>query len=200
MLHTRSHQNCSFQKTKMNNSLLANQSNSSESKFNMDLALEISEYGITVVSAIGIVLQTATIIFFSSSWFEHKFYDFLQCRSICNLIVCLFGIFHRPVFCLNCTTDYSRLIFDVYLIDMPIRVAFLASAISDNLLILNRLATIYEWRRSVFNRLSKKVNVVYIYISFLIIDCYICIFLRRTFLFALPFRWHCLCLFTSQSI
>lgn len=142
----------------MNASYLANQSNSSRFERYLDLATEITNYGIPVVSAIGTLLQLTTITIFSSSWFEHKFYDFLTCRSICNLIVCLIGIFNKQVPGEYQKTEYLPLLVKIYLLHIPMRIAYLASAISDNLLILNRLATLYAWKTSIFNRLSKKVR------------------------------------------
>ena len=142
----------------MNNSFSINQSNSSQLGVFLNLATEITNYGIPIVSLIGFAFQILTIIVFSNPWFEHCFYNFLQCRSICNLVVCLTGIFNQPFPCQNCHTDYLRLNFDWYLVCLQ-RMAIAASALSDVLLILNRLVTLYELKASIFNRLSKKVSV-----------------------------------------
>ena len=142
----------------MNCSLSTNHSNSSQLEVVLDLAREIANYGIPAVSVIGTLFQIATIIVFTNTWFQHCVYDFLQCRSVCNLVVCLVGIFNQQLPLQYCHTDYSRLSFDWCVLLLQ-RSAYIASVISDNLLILNRLATLHEWKASVFNRLSKKVSI-----------------------------------------
>lgn len=132
-------------------------SNSSQILQYLNLAVEITNYSNSVLSAVGTLFNLITIIILSRPTFEHTFYDFLQCRSICNLVVCLFGIFFQELPCRMCPSNYRRLFCDYYVILTQMRAAFLASSISDILLVLNRFVTLHAWSGSIFNRLSKKV-------------------------------------------
>lgn len=134
-------------------------SNRSELTLDLRLVQEIIDRGIPVVSATGFLVQLTTIVIFTRPCFEPVFYDFLQSRSICNLFVCLIGMFNQRLPCQNRRTDYMRLKFDLYVVHFPLRAALLESAISDNLLILSRLVILYEWKDSLFDRLSKKINI-----------------------------------------
>lgn len=118
-------------------------SNSSQIVQYLNLAVEITNYSNSVLSAIGTLLNLITIIILSRPTFDHTFYDFLQCRTICNLVVCLFGIFFQELPCRNCHSNYRRLLFDYYVILIQMRAAVLASSISDILLISNRFVTLH---------------------------------------------------------
>lgn len=126
------------------------------------IAMDIFKYIIRSVAAVGILLNLLTVILLFSKKFEHKFYDFLQCRCVCNLIVSLFTVYTSPLQCRGCEDDYTSLFINIFVIQWPTRSAYLASAVSDNLLVLNRLVNLYQSRDSVFNTLSKKVNVLFI--------------------------------------
>ena len=54
--------------------------------------------------------------------------------------------------------DYYGLFYEWLVVNLPKRIAFFASAISDILLILNRYVTLYDKKKSVFYRLSKSVR------------------------------------------
>lgn len=120
----------------------------------------VIEYGIHGVSIIGTLFNIITIIVLTTRFFDHKFYNFLRCRCICNLGVCLFGIFFEGLPKSEVAVEYLTLYNQWFLVFFPMRVFFLASAISDNLIILNRLATLYEKNNSIFFTLSKKVSQI----------------------------------------
>lgn len=119
----------------------------------------VTQYGIHGVSGIGSLINIATIMVLTNRKFMHNFYDFLRCRCACNLVVCLCGIFFHEIPDLDThTEEYLSLIFIWFAFFIPMRIALLASFISDNLLIVNRLATLYDRSISVFYKLSKKVG------------------------------------------
>ncbi len=136
-----------------------NQTNSSE----LDLLLnQMSHFSYnftgSILSIFGAIFNTFSLLILLSSSLKHSFYDFLQCRCICNLIVSVIGIFYHIFGGWKlCGTDYATVFVQFYLLLLPIRIAFFASVISDNLLILNRLANLYEMKRSTFLKLSKTV-------------------------------------------
>lgn len=120
----------------------------------------IVEYGIHGVSVFGSLFNIVTIIVLATNFFDHKFYNFLRCRCICNLAVCLIGIFLDELPKTNETVEYFSLFYQLFAITLPLRVFFIASAISDNLIILNRLATLYEKNSSIFFTLSKRASTI----------------------------------------
>lgn len=120
----------------------------------------IIKYGLPAVSGTGILFNTATIFVLSNrKKFKNNFYDFLICRCFCNLVVCCFGVFYEKTLnCSTCEYDYTHLFLNWYVLHFPIRVAFMASIISDNLIVLNRLANLYNYTTSLFFKLSKRVS------------------------------------------
>lgn len=125
----------------------------------------IIDYGIHGVSMIGTILNLLTIILLNSHKFKHKFYNFLWCRCVCNLLVCVVGIFTQSSPCEFCLYDYLDLYFLMYGVLFSTRIALFASAISDNLLILNRLYNLYPDMNEAFDSLPKLVKVIHFNIS-----------------------------------
>jgi hypothetical protein len=145
-------------KQKKMNQSLAIQKNESETALLLTRAKDIvMEYGVNGVSVIGTLFNLATIIVLTNRKFEHNFYDFLRCRCVCNFFVCLLGIFLKILPVQQETVEYFPLVFNLLAINTLMRAAFIASVISDNLLILNRLTTLHKKRDSLFYSLSKKV-------------------------------------------
>lgn len=118
----------------------------------------INDYANCIVSIVGTVLNLFTLLLLTNNAFKHKFYDFLRCRCFCNLIVCAFGIVYVDVFCRGCPVNYARLLLYSNLVHIPLRMAFLASAISDVLLIINRLSMLFNRKESGICKLSKKAG------------------------------------------
>lgn len=118
----------------------------------------VIQYGINGVSVIGALFNFATLIVLATNYFDHRFYNFLRCRCICNLAVCSVGIFYYDLTNINVTVEYLPLYYQWLVIRLPMRLFFSASIVSDNLIILNRLAVLYKKHDSIFYTLSKKVN------------------------------------------
>ena len=123
------------------------------------------DYGVRGISAAGVLFNLLTIIVLNKkNIFKHSFYEFLRCRCICNLLVCLVGIyFQRPdKFCENCVANYIEICINWLAITIPCRIAFFAAVISDILIISNRLSTISsnDQNKGFFNKLPKKVNLL----------------------------------------
>lgn len=124
------------------------------------ISLDSTVYCLRVIAAFGVLFNLATILLLFNKRFKHKFYDFLQCRCACNLIVCLLATISclGLLPCIGCEDDYASLVILTFVWAFPGRMALMASAISDNLLILNRLVTLYQWKNSIFKKFSKKVS------------------------------------------
>lgn len=133
--------------------------NDSERAFFLSKASDfVVNYGINGVSLVGIFFNIVTITVLATRFFEHKFYNFLQCRCICNLAVCLTGVFFKELANRGEEVEYLPLFLNWFVINIPMRIFFLASVISDNLIILNRLTNLYNKKESIFYGLSKKVS------------------------------------------
>lgn len=143
----------------MNNSNRPPATNESETALHyIKVSDLIFEFGINGVSSVGSVVNIITILLLTNKKFDHKFYNFLRCRCICNLAVCLVGIFIKTMPKKDMVVEYLPLFYQWFVINLPARVFFYASSLSDNLLILNRLANLDKKRDSIFFSLSKKVS------------------------------------------
>lgn len=147
----------------MNNPNLTVKTNVSETALKYIKVADHLERGVHVVSGIGTLFNIVTILLLTNRNFNLKFYDFLRCRSICNLAVCLVGIFLSEIPLEHEILNYWSLVSTWFVINVPMRIAFIASAISDNLIILSRLLNLYNKKNSVFYTLSKKVSYSFLY-------------------------------------
>ncbi len=116
----------------------------------------VINYVIRGISGIGIFFNIFSLTVVLHKSLKHNFYDFLRCRCICNLIVCILTIFYGRLVLENCPVNYQWLYF-AWFINVQIRLVLLASSISDILLIINRYVTIYDMKKSVFYKISRKV-------------------------------------------
>lgn len=145
----------------MNSFNVTNITSESELKVYFDQAREIIiDYGIHVVSIMGILLNPLTMLIMASQEFKNKYYNFLRCRCVCNFLVCAVGIFTQSTPCERCHYDYWNLYFLMYAVQFTTRIVLLASAVSDNLLILNRFYNLFPNEKMAFDSLSKKVNIM----------------------------------------
>lgn len=116
----------------------------------------VINYGIRGISALGIILNVLSLILIMRRQLTHNFYDFLRCRCICNLVVCIVGLgYTRAVFS-ECLENYRLIVFQ-WTGNTLFRTALLASSFSDNLVIINRYVILCNKKRSILNKMSKKV-------------------------------------------
>jgi hypothetical protein len=140
----------------INSSLI--QTNGSSLTNNLNKAAAI--VGIRVISGIGIVFNIITLIVLFNKKYKHKFYDFLRCRCISYLVVCIYGVLFKNFTETNEVDDYLYILVDWFVIFLPIRITFLASAITDILLVLNRFVNLCDRKTIIFYTLSKKVSAI----------------------------------------
>lgn len=128
----------------------------------MGIAEDAIFYIIRGISAFGALFNLTTTLVLFKSKFQHEFYDLLQCRCVCNLIVCLLTVYTTgPLQCRGCEDDFTSLAINILVIILPLRMAYIASAISGNLLILDRLANLYQWSNSVLSKLKKSESMYF---------------------------------------
>jgi hypothetical protein len=145
-----------------------NNSNSNENYSRLIESLSISknlfERSGNIVSIIGVFFNLNSLCIIKDNSLNFKFYDFLWCRCFCNLVVCFFGIFFNPVLlesiiCKGSVRpNYWELYLQLFFVAVPLRIALMSSAISDVLLILNRVALLCYNKLSLFYELSIKVS------------------------------------------
>ncbi len=129
-----------------------------------DIGKYIDQYVGLGVSILGISFNTFSMILMLNVKFKHNFYDFLRCRCFTNLVVCLCALVYAIFGGLKvCRTSYIEMSVAFYVALLPLRLAFLASVICDNFLLLNRLVNLYKIKNSIFSNLSKKVIQKLIY-------------------------------------
>ena len=126
----------------------------------LEKATVVVDYGIRVVSVIGILFNLTTLVVLHNRKFKHKFYDFLRCRCVSYLFVCAIGSVYRDIPLSGQVDDYMTIIILWFVINYPMRVVFFASGIIDMLLVLNRYVTLCNRKRSVFYSLSKRVRII----------------------------------------
>jgi hypothetical protein len=119
-------------------------------------------WAVRAISLIGTLFNIFSSIVLINKQFKFRFYDFLLCRSICNLAVCLLGIFYEETVCKECTTDYWPLFINFFLVTLPLRAAFISTAISESLILINRLSLLFARKNSRFYNLSKTVSCILI--------------------------------------
>lgn len=126
-----------------------------------DISNTTSNYGLVTTAIIGILFNVFGLAVLYNKSVKHNFYSFLRCRCLICLIVCILGLFFGALsrWKISCGTDYVRLFMFQYFGFIPIRMAFLASLIVDNLLILNRLVNLFDITKSIFYKMSEKVRI-----------------------------------------
>jgi hypothetical protein len=118
------------------------------------------QYVNLVVSIVGTIFNSFSLTVLLDRDLKHNFYDFFRCRCVSNLVVCLIGIAYGVYGGLKlCRSDYMDMAVSLYALLIPIRITIFASAICDNLLILNRLVNLHDKKGSIFFKLSKKVTI-----------------------------------------
>ena len=148
-----------------------NNTTPSDSIFKLTTDL-ITIYGIPGISVIGTALNLCSAAVLLNAKLKHSFYDFLFCRTICNLLVCLFGIFYSDLVCeKECTDSFVHLNIHWFGLIFPKRVALLASFNSDILIILNRMLTVYDRKDYRFIlKMPKWVSIFFCFYS--LFNCY----------------------------
>lgn len=119
----------------------------------------ISNYVIRFIGALGIFVNliTLAILLIKKSKFQNNYYNFVWCRQFSNLIVCILGAGYLAQSCQVCL-DYDLTFYEYFLSRIPLRIAFLASIVSDNLLVANRIYVI-SGIQNTLTRLTKKMNL-----------------------------------------
>ena len=130
----------------------------------LDLTTFILEnYVCRVVTGLGIIFNMCLLRLLLNKRLTHTMYNYLWSRAFCNMIVCLFGLvymdFPRQIIS---QLPYYRLIYQAYMITALIRTAFLASAVSDILLVLNRYFNILN-KKNFLSEISKVANLLICY-------------------------------------
>ena len=100
----------------------------------------IGYYAISIISFIGIILNSFLSFILISKNLKHKFYKYILVKSIIDTIVCIFGLIYFKGICQNCLKNlrYQYIFHRWYVISINIRIVFMMSSISEIYLIINR--------------------------------------------------------------
>ena len=138
---------------------------SNKSEFFNSLAITneiIGGHGIRLVSIFGVLYNIHNSFVLRDKRLKIKFYYFLRCRCFCSLVVCILGCFLNPKITdpLVCQEikEWWSFYLQLFVVGIPFRIALMSSFISDILLILNRVALLFDKKLSKFYLLSKKVS------------------------------------------
>ncbi len=116
---------------------------------------------IKVVSGLGVIFIVISLIILFNKTLTHRLYTMIRLRQLCNLIVCIFGIGFT-----NVTTTkkyYFWVVYEWFIISMPLRIVLLASGFADFYLIVNRYLVISN-RTNFITKSSALVIFLAIYI------------------------------------
>jgi hypothetical protein len=102
----------------------------------------LTNYIIRLVSGTGVILNISSLILLKDKKLKHPIYDHLWCRGLCNLIACIFGTANLLFYPTGTEQSFEMIFITYYVVGIPMRIAFLASAFSELSLILNRLAVV----------------------------------------------------------
>lgn len=119
----------------------------------------IIRFGIHPISIVGVLFNAFCLIFLLNKKLANKVYNFLWCRCFCNLAVCLFGVLFIKPLCTTCLTDYTELN-NIFVLELGMKASFLASSLSDILLILNRCVFLFSNKNRKLSELSKTVSIL----------------------------------------
>ena len=110
-------------------------------------------YVIRIVSGLGILLNIFSMFICLNRTLTHHFYTYIWCRILINGIVCLFRVAYLQIHIPPVPQLYMLIFTTPYIINVPVRIAYLASVSSELALILNRLYY--------FSRMSKILNLAF---------------------------------------
>ena len=138
---------------------LTTQANTSEFELLFNQISDVTDKYVNLgVSILGVTFNILSLLVLMDLNLTHNFYDFLRCRCVCNLTVCTIGLLYASFGDSRlCGTSYGTIFVSLSVLYFPLRNAYYASVISDNLLILNRLLNLFDMKGSLFFKLSKKV-------------------------------------------
>ncbi len=133
---------------------------SNEVQVLIGINLVLKTYVIRIVSGLGVFLNIFSMIICANKKLTHHIYSYLWCRGLINGLVCLLGASFLQLPLPPTPQSYALVFVSLYIINIPMRVAFLASAFEELALILNRLFVIQK-KHNYFSQMSKVQNIIF---------------------------------------
>jgi len=127
----------------------------------------ISEYLVPIVSAFGIILNLILVIMLLDKNLKSRCYKYILCKTLIDLFISIFGMISgmSSFLCFTCnevTASYWLSFAKIYLVAVPLRILFLASALSEIYLSLNRYYDL-DNIKNFFTTLSFHVYILIIF-------------------------------------
>ncbi len=153
--------------TSLNTSNFSNSTNMPALPIEVMILSEINSaikmYVLRIISGFGIALNILSMIICFNKKLTNHFYSLLWCRSLINGAVCLFGVSFLQLSAPPVPQSYALAFATVFIINLPMRITFFVSAVSELLLIMNRLYVI-ENKTNFFSKMSKISNLVFCFL------------------------------------
>ncbi len=121
----------------LNQSTPINRSTCIHERFNYEILRDVSDiigfYIITITCSLGLIMNALCIKILAHSSLKHRFYKYLMCKSICDILVCFIGIGYLNNARTQCesNTSYGAIFFQWFIIKINLRIALLASGITE---------------------------------------------------------------------
>jgi len=116
-----------------------------------------------VIYGFGILLNAFFLFLLLKKCFKNPIYNYFWSRAFCNLMASIFGVIYVQFPTELMVYEKYSLIHHFYISGSTTRAVFLASSVSDILLIVNRYYSMTEKRNSFFAKISKKANLFLCY-------------------------------------
>lgn len=132
---------------------------------------------IPVISVIGLFLNLSITILLGKNKFKHKFYKYLGCKTVIDLIICINGIGFMNSFCSICQENVSNTllvqIYKLHLVKNSLRVLLALSSLFEVFLSLNRYMTITN-KKNIFTDIRTRILIPGLFLfSFLLLVPYL---------------------------
>ncbi len=114
----------------------------------------IENYAIRVIAIAGVILNFTSLLIVTHKDLKHYIYNYIWCRFFCNLIVCITGAGYVKNCIKDCNQSYFLVFYQWFLNGIPMKIALFSSAMSEIMIILNRVL-ILKRRNSFLKRISK---------------------------------------------
>ena len=119
------------------------------------------------LSAIGMVLNLLITILLGKNKFKHKFYKYLCCKTIIDVMICFNGIGFMNSYCSICQENISNTfllqIYRQHLVKNSLRVLLSISSLFEVFLSLNRFMTILN-KKNIFSDIRTSILMTVIFL------------------------------------
>ncbi len=127
----------------------------------------LNNYISRTIGVVGILLNFSFVVLLRHQSLQHKVYDFMWTKTMCNLVACLMAAGYLDI-CFDCTFEYEWMAYYSWYNRVAARASSLSVFISEIFLIYNRYSEIKK-KKFFWIKFSKELNfLICILVGFLI--------------------------------